>query len=198
MRFLQYASQIHVNNNPSSFGYVPGKRQLDAFFSWHRLESLIRGIPNALCNLIFVERKFDLCYPWITWTSFWLMKHRLYCMGKPVLFLRARALLKPSFYTFTAYCRQYTNPFANIMSSPKDNKLIWKLTPEIINKSADELMTKTKAVYDGVGALSSEAVTYNNVVKVSKALNISQFCLLCVHCCARGLRGPRPRKFELC
>ncbi|XP_078317964.1 thimet oligopeptidase-like [Crassostrea virginica] len=93
------------------------------------------------------------------------MKHRLYCMGKPVLFLRARALLKPSFYTFTAYCRQYTNPFANIMSSPKDNKLIWKLTPEIINKSADELMTKTKAVYDGVGALSSEAVTYNNVVK---------------------------------
>ena len=104
------------------------------------------------------------------------MKHRLYCMGKPVLFLRARALLKPSFNTFTAYCRQYTNPFASIMSSPKDNKLIWKLTPEIINKSADELMTKTKAVYDGVGALSSEAVTYNNVVKVGKALNISHFC----------------------
>ena len=31
MRFLQYASQI--NKNPSSFGYVQGKRQLDAFFS---------------------------------------------------------------------------------------------------------------------------------------------------------------------
>ncbi|XP_061192675.1 thimet oligopeptidase-like [Saccostrea echinata] len=51
------------------------------------------------------------------------------------------------------------------MSSSKDNKLMWKLTPDIMKKSADELMTKTKAVYDGVGALSPDAVTYNNVVK---------------------------------
>lgn len=51
------------------------------------------------------------------------------------------------------------------MSSTKDNKLIWKLTPDIIKKSADDLMTKTKTVYDTVGALSSESVTYNSVVK---------------------------------
>lgn len=86
-------------------------------------------------------------------------------MGKPVLFLRARALLKPAFNTLTAYYRHYTNPFADIMSSTKDNKLIWKLTPDIIKKSADDLMTKTKTVYDTVGALPSESVTYNSVVK---------------------------------
>ncbi|XP_062569766.1 thimet oligopeptidase-like isoform X2 [Saccostrea cucullata] len=85
-------------------------------------------------------------------------------MGKPVLFLRSR-IVKSSFYTLRVFYRQYTNPFANIMSTPKDNKLIWKLTPDIIKKSADELMAKTKAVYDGVGALSPDAVTYTNVVK---------------------------------
>lgn len=88
-------------------------------------------------------------------------------MGKPVLFLRARALLKPAFNTLTAYYRHYTNPFADIMSSTKDNKLIWKLTPDIFKKSADDLMTKTKTVYDTVGALPSESVTYNSVVKVN-------------------------------
>ncbi|XP_056020060.1 thimet oligopeptidase-like isoform X2 [Ostrea edulis] len=52
------------------------------------------------------------------------------------------------------------------MSTPKGNRMIWKLTPDIIKKSADELMSKTKAAYNGVGALSPDAVTYNNVVKV--------------------------------
>ncbi|XP_064605583.1 thimet oligopeptidase-like [Liolophura sinensis] len=44
-------------------------------------------------------------------------------------------------------------------------RLSWKLTAEGIAKSADELMTKSKAVHDAVGALKPDEVTYENVIK---------------------------------
>lgn len=50
------------------------------------------------------------------------------------------------------------------MASP-GNRLRWDLKKTDFPRLTDELMTKTKAVYDGVAALKKEDVTYENVVK---------------------------------
>ena len=46
-----------------------------------------------------------------------------------------------------------------------DNRLRWDLTPEQIHQLSDELIDKTKKVYDCVGALDLASVSYENTLK---------------------------------
>jgi len=46
-------------------------------------------------------------------------------------------------------------------------KLNWGVTKEQIEKDTDVLITKVKAVYDKIGALKNDEVSYDNVVKAS-------------------------------
>uniref|UniRef100_A0A0B7A044 Peptidase M3A/M3B catalytic domain-containing protein n=2 Tax=Arion vulgaris TaxID=1028688 RepID=A0A0B7A044_9EUPU len=63
----------------------------------------------------------------------------------------------------------------NIMAA-NGIKLSWKITKEQINPIAEKLMEKVKAVYDSIGALSDDEVTYDNVVKAA-ADNASWFAV---------------------
>ena len=67
---------------------------------------------------------------------------------------------------FVACHSTFNTPFTNIMSKKNDNKLTWKLSPEIIEKSAEELMSRTKDAYDKIGSLKHDSLTYENVIKV--------------------------------
>lgn len=42
----------------------------------------------------------------------------------------------------------------------------WNLTPNEILVEADNLMVKSKSVYDTIGALSANEVNYDNTIKV--------------------------------
>lgn len=44
----------------------------------------------------------------------------------------------------------------------------WNLTPSDIHMEAEELMKKTKAVYDSVAILTPEQLDYENVIRVKK------------------------------
>lgn len=46
-----------------------------------------------------------------------------------------------------------------------DNRLRWDLTPDLIQKLTEELIAKTKKVYDMVGALDLASVSYENTLK---------------------------------
>ena len=46
------------------------------------------------------------------------------------------------------------------------NRMRWDLSAEDIGRKADELMTKSKAVYDAVGAVKAEEANFENVVTV--------------------------------
>ena len=46
-----------------------------------------------------------------------------------------------------------------------NNRLRWDLTPDQIDQLSDELISKTKMVYDSVGSLELTSVTYENTLK---------------------------------
>jgi len=53
-----------------------------------------------------------------------------------------------------------------VMATCPGNRMHWDLTADYIASETDELICKSKAVYDAVGALDSSAVTYDNVIMV--------------------------------
>lgn len=52
-------------------------------------------------------------------------------------------------------------------TSVKGVKLQWDLSAEEILKRTDELIERSKKVYDAVGALKPDDLTYENCLKVS-------------------------------
>lgn len=56
-----------------------------------------------------------------------------------------------------------------VFSSPvlvsSENRLRWDLSPEQIQQLCDELIANTKKVYDRVGVLDLEDVTFENTLK---------------------------------
>ena len=52
------------------------------------------------------------------------------------------------------------------MASP-GNKMRFDLKPEDIKRESEQLMVKSKNIYDEIGMLSDDQVTMDNVVKVS-------------------------------
>jgi len=52
------------------------------------------------------------------------------------------------------------------MTTSVGNLLSWDLTTASIEKQTEDLKKKTQIVYDAVGSLSKDEVTYDNVVKV--------------------------------
>ncbi|KAM6945885.1 thimet oligopeptidase [Aplochiton taeniatus] len=55
--------------------------------------------------------------------------------------------------------------FSSLTKVCSENRLRWDLTPEQIHQLSDELIAKTKRVYDSVGALDVSDVSYENTVK---------------------------------
>ncbi|XP_069128024.1 thimet oligopeptidase-like [Argopecten irradians] len=56
--------------------------------------------------------------------------------------------------------------FSFTMATYAGHKLRWDLTTQSIEKETTSLIEKSKSVYDAVGSLSKDSVTYDNVVKV--------------------------------
>ena len=52
------------------------------------------------------------------------------------------------------------------MASP-GNKMRFDLKPEDIKRESEQLMVKSKNIYDEIGMLSDDQVTMDNVVKVN-------------------------------
>jgi len=63
------------------------------------------------------------------------------------------------------------------MASP-GNRMHWDLTTDFIETETDRLISSSKAVYDAVGALSPDAVTYDNVLKVRLFISLSLLSLI--------------------
>ena len=63
------------------------------------------------------------------------------------------------------------------MAAP-GNLLRFDLSVEDISRETEELIQKSKAVYDAVGSLTPENVSYDSVVKVSTVINICLFYIL--------------------
>lgn len=55
----------------------------------------------------------------------------------------------------------------NMAVRPEGVLMEWDLSKEDIAKRADELIERARKVYDAVGALTPEQVTYENCLKVS-------------------------------
>lgn len=56
--------------------------------------------------------------------------------------------------------------FGNSVPVCSINRLRWDLNPDQITQLADELIRDTKKVYDSVGELDLDSVTFENTLKV--------------------------------
>lgn len=55
--------------------------------------------------------------------------------------------------------------FGSLVPVCSENRLLWDLSPERIQQLSHELITNTKEVYDRVGALELDSVTFKNTLK---------------------------------
>uniref|UniRef100_A0A671VL27 Thimet oligopeptidase n=1 Tax=Sparus aurata TaxID=8175 RepID=A0A671VL27_SPAAU len=62
-------------------------------------------------------------------------------------------------------CFVPSSPHRSCCLSLSQNRLRWDLNPEQIQQLSDELITNTKIVYDRVGALDLDSVTFENTLK---------------------------------
>lgn len=77
--------------------------------------------------------------------------------------------------------------FGSPVPVSSENRLRWDLSPEKIQHLCDELIANTKDVYDHVGALNLEDVTFENTLKALADVEVdytgqwtqhSEFCIL--------------------
>ncbi|XP_060070329.1 thimet oligopeptidase-like [Ylistrum balloti] len=68
-------------------------------------------------------------------------------------------------HCFKAHSFISRKEFSFSMKAYAGHKLRWDLTPESIVKGAISLIEKSKLVYDGVGSLNKDNITYDSVVK---------------------------------
>lgn len=69
------------------------------------------------------------------------------------------------------------------------NRLRWDLSPDQISQLANELIRDTKKVYDGVGALDLDSVTFENTLKALADVEVEYTG---EPACTRGDRRPGP------
>ena len=52
------------------------------------------------------------------------------------------------------------------MTKTNGNRLSWNITSELIEVSTEELITKNRAIFDRVGALKEEDITFERAIQV--------------------------------
>jgi len=113
-----------------------------------------------LCQ--YVSSKFSQAYVVIKRESLTTVKIRnqysIFRLCRPVLLTNQC----PTSLHHQGSTRKISNMAANGI------KLSWNVKKEQIEKDTDVLMERVKTVYDSVGALKDDQVTFDNVVKVSE------------------------------
>lgn len=61
------------------------------------------------------------------------------------------------------------------MASTPGVKLTWKVDQDMINKTVEDLKKTSLQVYDTVGKLTADQITYDNVIKVGG--NVAVICV---------------------
>nr|XP_015832683.1 thimet oligopeptidase-like [Nothobranchius furzeri] len=80
--------------------------------------------------------------------------------------------------------------FGTLVPVCPENRLHWDLTPERIQQLSDELISSTKKVYDHVGALDLDGVSFENTLKALADVEV-EYTGKCWFCSvSHGIRGP--------
>ena len=74
--------------------------------------------------------------------------------------------------------RYFNTGVKSTMEKATGNRLTWKLTTEGIKKSADELIATHKKIWDTVGSVKLDDVSYENVMKVNNCGGVNSDSVL--------------------
>ena len=74
----------------------------------------------------------------------------------------------PHISFFESRRRTFHTTFAiHRMAKPSGNRLNWQITEELIKSSTEELIQKSKHIYDSIGKVTSDEASFETVIKVS-------------------------------
>ena len=94
------------------------------------------------------------------------------CLGLYSLVIRSRrdTLNQSSFSNSLLIVCNYRSLYTGVKSTMEEavgNRMKWNLTTDGIKKSADELIETHKKIWDSVGSVQLQDVSYDNVIKVN-------------------------------